>query len=488
MADPLSEVADRYAPPKTNFFDPAAGQGVLSRYGNSRLGLKESEGLANAVGELNRDRLDRSREQRFDRQAEAEEKRFGHQVKMDEAQLKREELLADADELEAADRRTARESRAGFLLSLGKLDPQDPEIDIKLNDLLSGLPPGLLENDDVAKNMLQVIDRSANDSRAARKATADKEQTLQNQLTVLQERRKYDAGLKGLTDEDLQAAITPDGELDPFVLGNLAGRRQTERELGTFKDKQDEYQKNREKTLGIQNDEWRERQLLQNEEWLNREGVKEANYGKRFETKTAVEDRRAGESNEEWDRRSAAQQEQRKEMEGIRMDNRKTLLATSKLSSGGAKRQEIVKQHLSDEQAFPKHEAVLAEYAKGAKIAPTLVETKLPDQLAKAKEWDKNQLFKELDAAYDTDSAEEYVKLGPKDLTEKQKQKRRDVWEHAFRDLPFATAEPTTPAAPEGRVDDYVPPTAAPAAPVKRKVIGGVAYEHDGQGWKKAKD
>lgn len=484
MADPLTALVDRETPARTNYFDPAAGQNIISRYGNSRIGLAESEGLANAVEGLTRSRIDRTREERFNRQADFEEKRFAQQVKEDEARAKREQMLADADELEAADRRTARESRAGFLLSLGKLDGQDPDLDIKLNGLLAGLPPGLLEEDEVAKSMLQVLGKSADDARAARNAESAKKQTLENQLTVLRDRRKYDVGLKGLTDEDLQSAITPEGELDPFVLGSLAGRRQVEQELGTFKEKQGVYQENREKTLGVQNEEWRNREAAKNEEWLNREGVREANYSKRDAAKNEEFDRRAGESNEEWRKRQALQQEQRKEMEGIRMENRKSLASVSKLSSGGAKRQEVVKQHLSDEKAFPKHGAVLAEYAKGAKIAPEMLEFKFPDQLAKAKEWDSNQLFKELDAAYDMDSVEDYVNLVP-GLDEKQKQKRRDVWEHAFRDIPFETQDGVSaPATPEGVVEDYVPP----ATPVKRKQIGGVTYEFDGKGWKKAKD
>jgi len=457
MADPLATLVEKEAPARTNFFSPPSGQGAIARFANSRLGLEESQGLAEATGNLTRDRIDRSREQRFNRQADFDERKFEQQLKMDEAQLKREELLADADELEAADRRTARESRAGFLLSLGKLDGDDPDIDTKLNELLSGLPPGLLETDEVAKSMLQVIGKSADDARTARNAEASKKQTLENQLTMLRDRRKYDVGLKGLTDEDLQSAITPDGELDPFVLGNLAGRRQAEREMGIFKDKQGVYQQNREKMAQISQENREKTVKARDEEWRAREQEKNKEY-----------DRRQGEDDETWAARTEILHKNRKEL-AEEQRKRKTLLNSRDLSINAADRQRAVNQALQDSAAFPKHVPALEAYAQANfKLSAPALKSQHPGLVAQAEEWDKNQMFKELDAAYDMPSAQAYVDLVP-GLNEKQRAKRRLVWEHAFKDYPFET-EDTTPPAPEGTVENYVPaaeaaPAAAEAAP-----------------------
>ena len=470
MADPLTALVDREAPAQTNFFSPPSGQGTLARYGNSRIGLAESEGLAKATGDLTRDRIDRAREQRFNRQADFDEKQFEQKRKMDDAQLKREELLADADELEAGERRTARESRAGFLLSLGKLDPQDPEIDTKLNELLSGLPPGLLENDDVAKNMLQVIDRSANDARTVRAAEAAKKQTFENQTKLLENRQIYGAGLDGLTKEDIQSAILPEGGYDMHMLANLAGRRQVEREMGVFKDKQGVYQANREKMAGETNKEWRARTEItqqnrektvraRDEEWRAREQEKNKEY-----------DRRQGEDDNTWSERTAILHANRKEL-AEEQRKRKALLNPRDLSTSAADRQRAVNQVLQDPVAFPKHVPALEAFAQASyKVSPDVAKARVKaqhgDLLAKAEEWDKNQLFKELDAAYDMPSAEAYVNLVP-GLSPGQKAKRRLVWEHAYKDVPFETdGGVSAPEAPEGTVENYVPTAeAAPAAP-----------------------
>jgi hypothetical protein len=459
MADPLATLVEKEAPARTNFFSPPSGQGAIARFANSRLGLEESQGLAEATGNLTRDRIDRSREQRFNRQADFDERRFEQQLKMDEAQLKREEMLADADETEAADRRTARESRAGFLLSLGRLDPQDPDIDTKLNELLSGLPPGLLEEDETAKHMLRVIDRSADDARTARNAEAAKKQTLENQLTMLQNRRLYDAGLAGLTDEDIEAARTPDG-YDEIVLANLAGRRQVEREMGIFKDKQGVYQQNREKMAQISQENREKTVKARDEEWRAREQEKNKEY-----------DRRQGEDDKTWAARTEVLHKNRKEL-AEEQRKRKTLLNSRDLSTNAAARQRAVNQALQDAAAFPKHVPALEAYAKANfKLSAPLLKIQHPELVAQAEEWDKNQMFKELDAAYDMPSAQAYVDLVT-GLNEKQKAKRLLVWEHAFKDYPFET-EDTAPPAPEGVVENFDPtaetapeaPAAAPAAP-----------------------
>jgi hypothetical protein len=471
MADPLTALVDREAPAQTNFFSPPSGQGTLARYGNSRVGLAESEGLAKATGDLTRDRIDRAREQRFNRQADFDEKQFEQKLKMDEAQLKREELLADADEVEATDRRTARESRAGFLLSLGKLDGDDPDIDTKLNELLSGLPPGLLETDEVAKSMLQVIGKSADDARTARNAEASKKQTLENQLTMLRDRRKYDVGLKGLTDEDLQSAITPDGELDPFVLGNLAGRRQAEREMGEFKEKEDVRMDTWQQKAGESNEEFRARTKILQENREKTVKARDEEWRAREQEKNKEYDRRQGEDAKTWAARTEILHKNRKEL-AEEQRKRKALLNSRDLSISAADRQRAVNQALQDSAAFPKHLPALEAFAKANyTMTPALLKVNHPDLLAAAEDWDKNQMFKELDAAYDMPSAQAYVDVVP-NLNEKQKAKRLLVWEHAFKDYPFET-EDTAPPAPEGVVENFDPtaetapeaPAAAPATP-----------------------
>jgi hypothetical protein len=403
MADPLTALVDKEAPARTNFFSPPSGQGTLARYGNSRVGLAESEGLAKATGDLTRDRIDRTREQRFNRQADFEERQFEQRTKMDEAQLKREQLLADADELEAGERKLAQASRGGFLREFALLDPKDPDVDLKTNELIAGTPPGLIENDEAIKAILRNLEKGSDDARALRNAEAARKQTFENKLKVIESTRVFQLGESGASQEDYRAALTPEGDLDDFVAGSIRGRAQAMREMGVFKDKQGVYQANREKMAQISQENREKTVKARDEEWRAREQEKNKEY-----------DRRQGEDDKTWAARTAVLQENRKEMAGIQQVNRKALLDARALTPDSAKRQNAVKQVLQDTAAFPKHLTSLEAHAKANfDKSPALLKVQHPDLVAAAEEWDKNQLFKELDAAYDMESAEDYVNLVP---------------------------------------------------------------------------
>ena len=82
MADPLTAIVEREAPSPTNFFDPAAGQSLLSRYSNARMAREPAEDLARSAGRLTQGRLQA-------RDVAAEDRR-----------LERERLLMDREDAE----------------------------------------------------------------------------------------------------------------------------------------------------------------------------------------------------------------------------------------------------------------------------------------------------------------------------------------------------------------------------------------------------
>lgn len=385
MADPLTALVEREAPAPTNFFDPAAGQSILSRYSNARMGREPAEDLARSAGRLTQGRLQA-------RELEAEDRR-----------LEREKLLQDREDAEFEEKKLADASRMDFLATLDQIDPESDDFDDQVVGFMKQLPPSLSEDPGV-KTILSLKARMADDVRQRRDAEKQKNLTRENQIAVLRERAKLGMAAD-VTDEDVAAATRPDGTLDEFKLGTLMGSR------------------------------------------------------------------KRSTASAEFDRRQKLMQ-----------DNRLALIEAKDLSKRGKERRANVERFIvEDTTAFPSRTAALTAAAGGKKTLDDLkLDPKTSADAIAAEQWDKNKLQKELSAAYAYQDPDEYVELID-GLNDSQKARRKQVWEHAHRDETFEERS-TTPSAPEGRVDDYVSP-----AP-KRKTLGGVTYEFDGKGWKKAKD
>jgi hypothetical protein len=200
MADPLASYAEREIPERTNYFDPAAAQSVISRYASARRRGESAGMLADSAMKI----------------ARAQE---------DQERLVRDRVAWDRADEEYSDRQTAKRIRGDFLRNMQKaIDPASPDYTRQVVEFKAGLPPEL-QDDDVINSLLTSMNAEADDARRSRDAEVSKKQTLDNQLTMFRERSKYDAALKGITDEDVKAATMPDGSIDMLSLGMKAGAR-----------------------------------------------------------------------------------------------------------------------------------------------------------------------------------------------------------------------------------------------------------------------
>lgn len=375
MADPLTALVDREAPAPTKFFDPAAGQSILSRYSNARLSQRSSGALADAAERVTQGRLQA-------RDVAAEDRR-----------LERERLLQDREDAEFEEKKAADASRMDFLATLDQIDPESDDFDDQVVGFLHQLPPALSEDPGV-KTILSLKARMADDSRQRRDAEASKKQTFENQLAMARERAKLQMSYD-VTDEDVKAATRPDGTLDELRLGMLAGA-------------------NKKKSAG--NEFTRRQKLMQ--------------------------------------------------------ENRLALIDARDLSKKGKERRANVERFIiEDAAAFPNRTASLLATTGGKKTLDDLkLDPKTSADAIAAEQWDKNKLQKELSAAYAYQDPDEYVNL-MKGLDDSQKARRRQVWEHAHRDETFEERG-ATPAAPEGTVEDYVPPAKPAVLPKDQWIVG----------------
>lgn len=214
--DPLAEAAEQLAPApaSTNFFDPAQSQNIISRYGNSRIGLPESEALAGATSRLNRSRIDRVAQQRAD-------------------------VAWDRDEQEYLDKQAFKSQRGEFLSQIGQIDPSAPDYLDQRDALLSGLPQEALD-DDAFQAILSSRDQKARDLINQREK-ADYQKRALDSRSMTQERNLATRWASmGLPPEELESLRDPvTGELDVVEASFLAGERARNLKSDVVKQAQD---------------------------------------------------------------------------------------------------------------------------------------------------------------------------------------------------------------------------------------------------------
>jgi hypothetical protein len=377
MADPLTALVDREAPAPTNFFDPAAGQSILSRYSNARMAREPAEDLARSAGRLTQGRLQA-------RDVAAEDRR-----------MEREKLLQDREDAEFEEKKLADASRMDFLATLNDIKPEAEDFDTQVVDFMKQLPPSLTE-DPAVKTILSLKAKMADDTRSRKNAAARYQASRENALTLLGYKDTAAAARAGVTPEEIEAAINPEtGETDLAKLNQLRGN---------------------------------------------------------MERKT---------KDDEFTRR-----------QGLMQQNRLALIDARDLSKKGKERRANVERFIvEDTAAFPSRTAALTAAAGGKKTLEDLkLDPKTSADAIAAEQWDKNKLQKELSAAYAYQDPDDYVEL-VEGLSDSQKARRRQVWEHAHRDETFEETG-TTPPAPEGVVEDYVPPKAAAPLPKDQWIVG----------------
>lgn len=207
MADPLAELADRTVPERTNFFNPADAQTILSRYGNARRGAETSELVARSAAR-------------------------NLQAQRDAELLDRQRVTWDRDDEDYFAKKDALKQRGDFIRQMGQnLDPRSPDYNRQVTAFVSGLPEELAD-DETIKGVLASMNAEADDFRSAERQRLGKEQSLENAMTLAGER----AGLRAkfLKKEDYERNTTPDGVVDWRTLGAIEAERERAYKEGEF--------------------------------------------------------------------------------------------------------------------------------------------------------------------------------------------------------------------------------------------------------------
>ncbi len=197
MADPLAALAEREVPTPTNYFDPAAAQTVISRYASARRQSVGAEALADSAVRASR-------------------------FQEDQARMKRDELMQGREDQDYQARNDALLQKGTFIRNMGQmLDPKSEKYNSQVTEFMSGLPSELAD-DETIKGVLHSMNAEADDYRSQRNAELSKTQTRDSQLAVLRERAKLGMSYD-VKDDDVKAATRPDGTIDEFKLGTIAG-------------------------------------------------------------------------------------------------------------------------------------------------------------------------------------------------------------------------------------------------------------------------
>lgn len=207
MADPLSQLADRTVPERTNFFDPAESQTLISRYGNARMGRESAKELASAA-----DRFSRLRD--------------------DDLRLERDRITWAREDQDYADRKEAEAQRGVFLRTLSQIDPTAEDYNAQITRFYASLPQELA-NDDAVRSVVGSMNNEADDARRRRGEEAANERMRDRQMAMFTERQKANAGLRGVTPEMVRKYTLPDGSLDPMIYYE-AGKMERENKAGEF--------------------------------------------------------------------------------------------------------------------------------------------------------------------------------------------------------------------------------------------------------------
>lgn len=219
MPDPLSSLAEEFVPSRTSYFDPAASQGVISRYANARRSRAASQDLAASAESLARAQRDRELQDR-------------------------ERIMRSREDEEYEAQKTAELERGRFILELGNIDRTAEDYNGQITKFYSSLPPEL-QDDATIRSVVAAMNAEADDIRRTRESERSKEQTFQNQMRMFEARTAAGAAGRGATEEDFLAARREDGSLDLVMLQQLAAVRRESVEAAEFDRRQKLLQENR---------------------------------------------------------------------------------------------------------------------------------------------------------------------------------------------------------------------------------------------------
>lgn len=194
MPDALTSAAEEMAPsrPTTNYFNPAAGQSIISRYANAKRGAVDSGFAADAADKLR--------------------------------ESNRRASLWDQEQADYHDKQDFKAQRGEFLTKLAELHHDDPDYESKRDEILAASPE-LAAKDDAVRDMLTFKDRSFD----ARRQTKDRQDYQKNMLDARSTRYEQSALTKaaeaGLTPDEIENFRTPEGDLDIIGIAHASGQR-----------------------------------------------------------------------------------------------------------------------------------------------------------------------------------------------------------------------------------------------------------------------
>jgi hypothetical protein len=195
MPDALQQAAQQLAPPpaRTNFFDPAAGQTVISRYANVKRAGEGLEALGKATTGL----------------ADA-------QLRMEDQQLQREaamrnKTIFDRESQTYQEQQDFKTERGNFLSQIGGLDPMSPDFQASVAELISGVPEVAMR-DDAVQAILAAKNRAWESAQREKEREDYRRQVLEERNRDSEQRQAVRLASLGLKPEEF--VFDPSGELD----------------------------------------------------------------------------------------------------------------------------------------------------------------------------------------------------------------------------------------------------------------------------------
>ena len=205
MPDPLTTVADEFAPAPLNVFDQKLAESVISRHGNALRGAKSSDMLAQTQARAYDNAAAKRREER-------------------------DAMLATQDELDFAEKRDADAMRGDIIADMYEnLRPTEEGYDERVTEFLGNAPPSVVK-DPVFNEVLRGLTRRADTTEEERRKVREVEDRQKNTIDAIRERAKYSDTMQYLTEDDFtKLPKDENGNPDMFSAGMLAGQRKRER-------------------------------------------------------------------------------------------------------------------------------------------------------------------------------------------------------------------------------------------------------------------
>lgn len=198
MPTTLDQLAERIAPTRadTNYFDPAPGQSVMSRYANSGRRLADSELAADASSRLLRSRADR-------------------------LSMRQQEVKMDREEEKYGEYQDFKRQRNELLNTISAIDPEADDFESHLSEMMKTLPAEAME-DPVVSGILSAKQQRSQDILRQRQTDARDEAEFQRRLQIYNQRALADRRYDVLSPEERQSVMLPDGTFDQFAAASLA--------------------------------------------------------------------------------------------------------------------------------------------------------------------------------------------------------------------------------------------------------------------------